>query len=114
MNEAAEYELLWYHNKMTCRGNLVLIIMFAGFPISCVANYNSKLPCNSGSEELCSWTDTNAKQTQPSFSFNQCVGLNYDFNNFFEQVLSVYSALEKLEFLSHPPLLSEVLCSLCK
>jgi hypothetical protein len=88
MNEAAEYELFWYHNKMTCRGNLVLIIMFAGFLISCVANYNSKLPCNSGrSEELCSWTDTNAKQKQPSFSFNQCVGLNYDFNNFFEQVL---------------------------
>jgi hypothetical protein len=74
MNEAAEYELFWYHNEMTCRGNLVLIIMFAGFPISCVANYNSKLPCNSGrNEELCSWTDTNAKQKQPSFSFNQCV-----------------------------------------
>jgi hypothetical protein len=76
---------------MTSSGNLVLIIMFAGFQlISCVANYNSKVPCNSGrSEELCSWTDTNVKQKQPSFSFNQCVGLNYDFNAFFEQVLLV-------------------------
>jgi hypothetical protein len=76
---------------MTCSGNLLLIIMFAGFQlISCVPNYNSQLPCNSGrSEELCSWTDTNAKQKQPSFSFNQCVGLNYDFNDFFEQVLLV-------------------------
>jgi hypothetical protein len=76
---------------MTCSGNLLLIIMFAGFQlISCVASYNSQLPCNSGrSEELCSSADTNAKQKQPSFSFNQCVGLNYDFNDFFEQVLLV-------------------------
>jgi hypothetical protein len=50
--------------------------------------------CGSGSNQaLCNWSDYLAEQTWESFSFNQCVGLNYDFSGFFVQVCSFNHSL---------------------
>lgn len=47
--------------------------------------------CSSTSNKAsCNWTEHLAEQTLPTFSFNQCVGLNYDFMGFFTQVCLNY------------------------
>jgi hypothetical protein len=59
----------------------------------CLLDKSQQLPsCGDGrNEESCSWSHVSAEQKSGSFSFNQCVGLNYDNDWFFDQVITTHS-----------------------
>jgi hypothetical protein len=87
-------------------GRRVVAILFVSLKHAlCVSNDPAQLcddygPHFGGFNTSCSRAHQAAEQAQQTFSFNQCVGLNYDFSSFFRQVC--FLILPQLLFLPIP------------